>query len=274
MPVISTNTAANTAVRFLNENAASQSSSLAKIASGSRINKASDDAAGLAIAAKISADITSLQQASTNSTQAVAVLQTADGGASNISDILTRMKSLASQSSSGTVTDTERTYLNDEFAQLLEEIDGIASGTRYNGTSLLDGSSDFATGVNVLVGTDASDTITITLDDLSTTSLAVDTLDISTQSGADTALTSIDTAISSVSSARASIGAQQSRFEFRANAIASTEENLTSARSSITDVDVAAEQAKLSSSEVKTQAAVAAASQANQLPQYLLSLLK
>ena len=274
MPVISTNMAANTAVRYLNENAASQSASLAKIASGSRINKASDDAAGLAISAKISSDIASLQQASTNSTQAVAVLQTADGGAANISDILTRMKSLASQSSSGTVTDTERTYLNDEFEQLLEEVDGIASGTRYNGTSLLDGNSDFTTGVNVLVGTDSADSIQIKIDDLSSASLSIGALDITTQSGADSALTDLDSAISAVSSARASIGAQESRFEFRANALASTEENLTSAKSTITDVDVAAEQAKLSSAEVKTQAAVAAAAQANQMPQYLLSLLK
>jgi flagellin len=274
MPVISTNTAANTAVRYLNQNAAAESSSLAKIASGSRINKASDDAAGLAIAAKISSDITSLQQASTNATQATSVLQTADGGASNISDILTRMKSLASQSSSGTVTDTERTYLNDEFSQLLDEVDGIASGTRYNGTSLLDGTSAFASGVNVLVGTDSSDTIEIKIDSLSASSLGISSLDISTQSGADAAITTLDTAVSTVSSARAKIGAQESRFEFRANQLASTEENLTSARSSITDVDVASEQAKLSSSEVKTQAAVAAAAQANQLPQYLLSLLK
>ncbi|AXK81525.1 flagellin [Pseudolabrys taiwanensis] len=274
MPVISTNTAANTAVRFLNQNAASESSSLAKIASGSRINKASDDAAGLAIATKISSDITSLQQASTNATQAVAVLQTADGGASNISDILTRMKSLASQSSSGTVTDTERTYLQDEFSQLQDEVDGTASGTRYNGVSLLDGTSNFSTGVDVLVGTDASDTIQIKIDNLSASNLGISSLDISTQSGADSALTTLDTAISSVSSARASIGAQESRFEFRANALSSTEENLSSAKSSITDVDVAAEQANLSSAEVKTQAAVAAAAQANQMPQYLLSLLK
>jgi len=274
VPVISTNTAANTAVRFLNQNAAAESSSLAKIASGSRINKASDDAAGLAIATKISSDITSLQQASTNATQAVAVLQTADGGASNISDILTRMKSLASQSSSGTVTDTERTYLQDEFSQLQEEVDGTASGTRYNGVSLLDGTSNFSTGVDVLVGTDSSDTIQIKINNLSASNLGISALDISTQSGADSALTSLDTAISSVSSARASIGAQESRFEFRATSLSSTEENLSSAKSSITDVDVASEQANLSSAEVKTQAAVAAAAQANQMPQYLLSLLK
>lgn len=274
MPVISTNTAANTAVRYLNQNASAQSSSLGKIASGSRITKASDDAAGLAIAAKISSDITSLQQASTNATQATAVLQTADGGASNISDILTRMKSLASQSSSGTVTDTERTYLNDEFAQLQDEIDGIATSTRYNGVSLLDGTSTFSSGVSVLVGTDAADTIEIKIDNLSTSSLGVASLDISTQSGADSAVTAIDTAVSSVSSARAKIGAQESRFEFRANQISTSTENLSAAKSSISDVDVAAEQAKLSSAEVKTQAAVAAAASANQMPQYLLNLLR
>ena len=211
MPVISTNTAANTAIRYLNQNSAAESSSLAKIASGSRINKASDDAAGLAIAAKISSDITSLQQASTNATQAISVVQTADGGASNISDILTRMKSLASQSSSGTVTDTERTYLNDEFSQLVSEVDSVASGTRYNGTSLLDGTSSFSSGVNVLVGTDSSDTIQIKIDDLSASNLGVSSLDITSQSGADLALTSIDSAISSVSSARANLGAQELR---------------------------------------------------------------
>jgi len=274
MPVISTNTAANTAVRYLNQNAASESASLAKIASGSRINKASDDAAGLAIATKITSDITSLQQAATNSSQAVSVLQTADGGASSISDILTRMKALASQSSSGTVTDTERTYLNDEFSQLVDEIDGAATSTRFNGASLLDGTSTFSSGVAVLVGSDSADTITLSLDNLSSSSLGVSSLDVSTQSAASTALDTIDTAISSVSSARAKIGAMESRFEYRSSSLSISEENLSSAKSSITDVDVATEQAKLSSSEVKTQAAVAAAAQANQLPQYLLSLLK
>lgn len=274
MPVIATNTAANTAVRYLNQNAASESSSLAKIASGSRINKASDDAAGLAIATKISADIASLQQAATNSTQAVSVLQTADGGASGISDILTRMKSLASQASSGTVTDTERTYLNDEFSQLLSEVDGIATGTRYNGVSLLDGTSNFTSGVDVLVGTDSSDTIQIQLDDLSAATLGINSLDISDQTGATTALDTLDTALDTVSSSRAKIGAMESRFEFRSSSLSISQENLDSAKSSISDVDVASEQAKLSAAEVKTQAAVAAAAQANQLPQYLLSLLK
>lgn len=274
MPVISTNTAANTAVRYLNQNAASESSSLAKISSGSRINKASDDAAGLAIATKITSDIAALQQASTNATQAVAILQTADGGASSVGDILTRMKSLASQASSGTVTDNERTYINDEFSQLVDEIDGIASGTRYNGASLLDGSSAFASGVSVLVGTDASDTISISIANLSASSLGVSSLDVSTQSASTSAITTIDSAISTVSSSRAKIGALESRFNFRSDSLSISSENLSTAKSSISDVDIASEQAKLSSAEVKTQAAVAAAAQANQLPQYLLNLLR
>ena len=171
MPVISTNTAANSAVRYLNINSQEQSASLSKLASGSRINKASDDAAGLAIATRIQSEITALEQAATNASHGISVLQTADGGASNIGDILQRMKSLGSQAASGTVTDTERTYIQAEFAQLIEEVDGTATSTRYNGQSLLDGTSEFATGVTVMVGSDSSDTISVKISSL--TSLAL-----------------------------------------------------------------------------------------------------
>jgi flagellin len=273
MPVINTNTAANSAVKYLNINAAQESSSLGKLSSGSKITKASDDAAGLAISTRISSDITTLQQAATNASQATSILQTADGGASNISDILARMKSLASESASGTVTDDSRTYINSEFTQLTSEIDSIATGTRYSGQSLLDGTSSFATGVNVLVGSSASDTIQVKLSDLKSSTLGIAALDISTQAGATTALTTLDTAISTVSAARATIGAQESRFNFSASSISTQTENLQSANSAITDVDIAAEQAKLSSAEVKTQAAVSAESAANKMPQYLLNLL-
>lgn len=273
MPVINTNTAANSAVRYLNINAAQESSSLAKLASGSKITKASDDAAGLAISTRISSDITTLQQAATNASQATSILQTADGGASNISDILARMKSLASQSASGTVTDSSRAYIQAEFSELTSQIDSIATGTRYSGQSLLDGSSAFAAGVSVLVGSASTDTITVTLDDLKSATLGLGTLDISNLAGATTALTAIDTAIDTVSAARAAIGAQESRFNFSASSISTQTENLQAANSAITDVDIAAEQAKLSSAEVKTQAAVSAESAANKMPQYLLNLL-
>ncbi len=173
MPVISTNTASNSAVRYLNLNANQESSALSKLSSGSRITQASDDAAGLAISTRISSDVTTLQQAATNASQATSILQTADGGASNISDILARMKSLASESASGTVTDSSRTYINSEFTQLSSEVDSIATGTRYSGQSLLDGTSTFASGVSVLVGSSASDTITITIASLKASTLGI-----------------------------------------------------------------------------------------------------
>ncbi|MDQ2081638.1 flagellin [Xanthobacteraceae bacterium Astr-EGSB] len=275
MPVINTNTAANSAVRYLNANSSQQSESLSKLASGSRINKASDDAAGLAIATRLQSDVTALDQAATNAAHSISILQTADGGASNISDILQRMKALASESASGTVTDNERVYIDAEFQQLADEIDGIASGTRFNGESLLDGTSAFAgSGVSVMVGTQATDTISLKIADLDATELGVASLATTSQTGAEAAISALDDAIDAVSSARADIGATMSRFEFRSDTIATTTENLEASESAIRDVDVAAEQAKLSAAEVKTQAAVAAAAQANQMPQQLLNLLQ
>jgi flagellin len=273
MPVISTNMAANAAVSYLNINSQQETSALEKLSSGSRITSASDDAAGLAISTRISSDVTTLQQAATNASQATAILQTADGGASNISDILARMKSLASESSSGTTVDSSRAYIESEFSQLTSEIDSIASGTRYSGQSLLNGSSVFASGVSVMVGSSGSDTISITLSSLTSSSLGVSGLDVSTQSGATSALSLLDSAINTVSAARASIGAQESRFNFSSESISTQTQNLQSANSAIKDVDIASEQATLSSAEVKTQAAVSAESAANQMPQYLLTLL-
>lgn len=276
MPVISTNIAANSAIRYLNINSAEQTSSLSKLASGSRITQASDDAAGLAISTRISSDVTALTQASTNASHGISVLQTADGGASNISDILQRMKSLASQSSSGTVTDTERSYIDAEFSQLIDEVDGIATSTRYNGESLLDGTSTQynSTGIAVMVGSDSTDTITLSLDSLDSVSLGIGSLSVDTLDNATDALTAIDDAIDTVSQARANIGALESRFGFRSEQISTSIENLSAANSAIIDTDVASESSNLASAKVKTQAAVAAAAQASQMPQDLLKLLQ
>lgn len=276
MPVIATNTAANSALRYLNSNASEQSSILSKLASGSRITKASDDAAGLAIGTRVQSDVTTLSQAATNASQGIAILQAADGGMARIGDILQRMKALATQSNSGSVTDNERAYIDAEFQQLTDEIDGIAKGTRYNGESLLDGTSDYVTGTGIdfMVGTDSTDTIRVEIDDVDPTALGVAALDVTTQTNAQTALTAIDSAIDAISQARASVGAVMSRFEFRAENIATSSENLSSAQSAVMDADVAEEKSALSSADVKTQAAIAALSQANQMPQNLLSLLK
>jgi flagellin len=274
MPAITTNIAANSAVRYLNINSNQETSALSKLSSGSRITSASDDAAGLAISTRISSDVTALQQAATNAAQANAILQTADGGASNISDILARMKSLASESASGTTVASSRPYIDAEFQQLTSEIDSIANGTRYSGQTLLNATSPFAgAGVSVLVGSASTDTINISLSDLTSATLLGGAQNVTSPANAGTALTALDAAINTVSSARASIGAQESRFNFSADSIQTQTQNLQAANSAIRDVDVAAEQAMLSSAEVKTQAAVSAETAANQMPQYLLKLL-
>lgn len=274
MPVIATNTAANSALRYLNLNAGKESSITSKLASGSRITKASDDASGLAIGTRIQSDVTVLGQASTNAAQATAILQTADGGLSRISDILQRMKSLATQSNSGSVGNNERKYIDSEFQQLSQEIDGIASSTRYNGASLLDGTGDFSSGVAFMVGTSTTDTISVTISNANSTALALNTSSVLLQTDAQSAITALDSAIGTITTQRASVGASMSRFDFRSQTIATSEENLASAQSAVMDADVASEKSKLSSADVKYQAAIAALTQANQLPQNLLSLLK
>jgi flagellin len=275
MPVIGTNTAANTAVRYLNLNSTAESSSVAKLASGSRITKASDDAAGLAVGTKLQTDVAILQQASTNAAHGSSVLQTADGGAAKIADILERMKSLAAQSLSGAVTDTERAYINAEYTQLISEVDSIASGTRFNGESLLDGTSDFATGVDFLLGTDAAtDSLTVTIDDLDSTALALNATTVDTQANADAAATALDAAINLVLTARADLGAQMSRFDYRGEMLDTSIENLDAAQSAIMDTDIAAEQTKLTNAEVLTDASVAALSHANEMAQRLKQLFQ
>ena len=138
MPVVSTNVAANSALRFLNFNAAEASSSISKLASGSRIVRASDDAAGLAISARLSADVVVLKQAGINASQGSSVLQVADGGLARLADVLQRLKALAAQSLSGVPSDTERGFIDAEFTELEAELDGIVATTAFNGTTLLD----------------------------------------------------------------------------------------------------------------------------------------
>lgn len=278
MPVIATNTAANSALRYLNVNSSAESAITSKLASGSRITKASDDASGLAIGTRIQSDVTVLSQASTNASQATSILQTADGGLARIGDILQRMKSLAAQSNSGAVTDTQRQYIQAEFGQLMKEVDGIASSTRYNGDSLLDGTStgnDWnGAGVDFMVGTSTTDTINVVIAKGDTVSLGIDSTDVTTQANAQSAISLLDTAISTVSQGRAEVGAAMSRFDFRSQNIATSVENLSAAQSAVMDADVASEKSKLASADVKAQAAIAALTQANQMPQNLLSLLQ
>ena len=279
MPVVATNTAANTATRFLNYNTSMASSSVGKLASGSRIVRASDDAAGLAIAARLNSDVVALQQASINASQGASMVQVADGGLNRIGDVLQRMKALAAASLSGVPTDNERAFIDAEFQELVNEINGIADTTRFNGDSLLSGTT---TNTAFFVGTDANDTISVNFTSLAggtagttfgATALGIAS-SVATAANATSAMTQIDTAIDTISEARANAGAFISRFEFRGQQIATSTENIQAAESAISDVDLAAEQAKLVSSQVLVQASVSALSQANQIPQSLLRVLQ
>jgi flagellin len=277
MPVVATNTAANSALRYLNNNSSMASSSVGKLASGSRIVKASDDAAGLAIGTRLKADVTALTQAGINASQGASVVQVADGGLARIGDVLQRMKALAAQSLSGVPTDTERGFIDAEFQELVSEITAIADTTRFNGQSLLDGS---AAAADYFVGTDVSDTITVNFGALAAATAAFDAAAlgvdgaVSSAAAATAAMAAIDTAINTISEARATAGALISRFEFRGQQIATSLENIDAAKSAIMDVDLAAEQSRLVSSQVLVQAAVSAVSQANQIPQSLLRVLQ
>jgi flagellin len=283
MPVVATNTAANSALRYLNYNSSQASASVGKLASGSRIVKASDDAAGLAIGTRLKADVTALTQSGINAAQGASVVQVADGGLARIGDVLQRMKALAAQSLSGVPTDTERGFIDAEYQQLLSEIDDMAATTRFNGASLLDGSTAAAATADYFVGTDVNDTITVDFTDLSGISnytatalglTATGAADVATVTAAEGAMAAIDLAIDDISEARATAGALISRFEFRGQQISTSLENIDAAKSSIMDVDLAAEQSKLVSNQVLVQAAVSAVSQANQIPQSLLRVLQ
>ncbi|WP_342665676.1 flagellin [Niveispirillum irakense] len=280
MSSIVTNTAANSALRYLSNNSAAQSSSVSKLSSGSRITSAADDASGLAVGTKIKSDVTALKQAATNASNGSSILQAADGGMARIGDILQRMKSLATQSMSGTVGDNERAYIDAEYQQLIEEIDSIATGTRFNDDSLLTNNgaaadaTDWQGGVTFIVGSSVSDTITVTVTAVDSTALALNATDVGTEATATAAITALDTAISDVSKARANVGAQISRFDYHGQMIETSIENQEAIQSSIMDVDIASEQTKLSNAEVLTQAAIAALGKANEMPSQLLSLLR
>ena len=270
----STNTTANTALRYLNQNSAASANSLAKLSSGSRIVKASDDAASLAIGTKIKADVTALKQAQVNASQASSVLQVADGALAQTTDILMRMKALSVQAQSGSVSETERGFLDKEFQALIEQIDAIADQTKFNGEVLLDGAYD----QSFQVGVASTDTIDVTLDNATATGLGVNALQLDGVDGggdpnAVAASNAIDTALESINEMRANVGASISRFEFASANVANTIENMDAARSVLMDVDMAAEMSNFSSKQVMLQASVAMLAQANQQPQQLLRLL-
>jgi flagellin len=271
---VNTNTASLNAINNLNQTQRALGGSYQRISSGLRIAKAADDAAGLAVAESLNAQSASGRVAMRNTNDGISVIQTAEGAMDSVGDIISRMRELAVQSSSETLADDERAYIQDEFEQLSLEIDRIASSTNFNGNSLTDGTTT-ALDVQVGVMNTANDRITITLNDLTASTLGVDTaaVDLSSAAGAQAAIDTFDTALDSVSSYRSELGAAQNRLDSALENMETYVENLEGAESQIRDADFAFETAELAKNQILQQAGVSVLAQAKAMNQGVLSLL-
>ena len=269
---IKTNVASLEAQKNLMASESSLNDSLAKLSSGYRITKAQDDAAGLAIAVNLGAQIKSYNQAVRNANDALNVTQTAEASLNETQNILTRLRELASQSASSGVSNTERGYIQNEVDALTSEIDRIANSTEYNGVALINASTalTFQVGIRNVA---ANDQITVTTTSATASALGVNGLSLSTLTAAEGALATIDAALQSISSSRATLGAQANRMETVINAATQASVSLASAQSRIQDVDVAQETSNLSRAQILMQAGVSVLAQANQIPQVALKLL-
>lgn len=274
--VINTNVQSLNAQRNLGATQKALSTSMQRLSSGLRINSASDDAAGLAISVGMNANVRSMNQAVRNANDGVSLLQTAEGALNETTNILTRMRELATQASTGTVSSDQRGYINTEFTQLKSEIDRIASATQFNGANLLQGTGTATVSFQVGAGNTGNDRIGVTIGAADTNTIGVGTSSVSGADGtaAQAALSAIDSAMSNISSSRANLGAVQNRLQSTINNLQVAVENTSAAQSRIQDVDVAAETASLTRNQVLSQAGTAILSQANQLPQTALSLLR
>ncbi|BDG08015.1 flagellin N-terminal helical domain-containing protein [Anaeromyxobacter paludicola] len=275
---IRTNVSSLDAQRNLSATTSQLDSTLSKLSSGYRITKASDDAAGLGVSVSLEAQISSFNQASRNANDGVSLVQTAEGSMNAVTNILTRMRELAMESSSDGVGNSQRAYINTEQTQLANELDRMQQTAKYNGSQLF-GASGSSSVLNFQVGIDGTSNDRISVDtskmSIDSTSLAVNSssVDLSTATGAQAALAKIDAAIQTISSNRSALGAIANRFQSVISNIQSTVENFSAANSRIKDVDVAEESAKMSRLNILSQAGVSVLAQANQSPQLALKLL-
>jgi len=274
--VINTNMMSLNSQRSLNRSQSDMRTAVERLSSGLRINRAQDDAAGLAISERITAQIRGLNQAMRNANDGVSMLQTTEGAMQEITNALQRMRELAVQAANDTVSERDKDSLQEEFAAMSAEIGRITSSTEFNGAKLLDGT---AASVTLQVGfQNATDNeIVINMADLtSLTSLSDDISDVSgTRPGdfARAALAKIDADIDTITSERAKLGAVQNRLESTLRNVANVVENQSAARSRIRDADFAVETANLTRTQILQQAGTAMLAQANQLPQSVLQLL-
>lgn len=272
--VINTNSVSLNAQGNLNKTGRGLAKTFENISSGLRINNAADDAAGLAVAENLDAEQQSLRQAHRNTNDGISVIQTAEGATNEVGDMLKRMRELAVQSSSETLNNSERAYIQDEFTQLTAEVDRIAQVTEFNGIDLGDGSN---AQINVQVGIHDSsdDRIAITMGDLRATSLGVDSgnMALGSSASAQAAITKLDDAIDTVNKHRSNYGAVQNRLESALNNLETYTENVATSESRIRDADFAHETAEMSKFQIMQQAGTAILGQANGLSQGALRLI-
>ena len=268
--VVRTNIMGINANRQLGMNNNQVSKSLEKLSSGYRINRAADDASGLAISEKMKAQIKGLEQASSNCQDAISLVQTAEGATTEIHNMLNRMVELTTKAANGIYDDVDKDAIKKELDALGEEITRITESTKFNNTTLLSGDLD----TQLQIGSESTDTINVACSNLAASELDVDALDVSAADKANESLGKVKLAINKVSTQRANLGAIQNRLEYTINNLDTTAENMSAANSRIRDTDMAKEMMNYTKMNVLTQAAQAMLAQANQQPQAVLQLLQ
>ncbi len=275
--IINSNIMSLNSQRNLNRSQGAMAVALQRLSSGLRINSAKDDAAGMAISERFTAQIRGLNQATRNANDGISLAQTTEGALQEVAASLQRMRELAVQSANGTNSDSDRLSLHEEFTALKNEIDRVAKATNFNGVSVLNSSASltFQVGANASAATNrVSVSARVLISATGVGSALAGTTEISSVSGALSALDIIDSAIDTVNTIRSDFGTIQNRFESIVRSNQNAVENLSASRSRIRDADFAAETAELTRTQILQQAGVAMLAQANQMPQNALSLLR
>lgn len=269
--VISHNLNAMNAHRQMKSNTTQTGKSIEKLSSGLRINRAGDDAAGLAISEKMRSQIRGLNQGSTNAQDGISMVQTTEGALTETHSMLQRLKTLATQSSNGTYINSDRNLIQKEVDQLTSEITRIAKQTEFNGNTVLNKSG---TTFNFQVGNKSGQVISITMKKMTSSALSISGLKMNTATTASAALSTLETAINKVSEHRSTLGAVQNRLEHTIASTDTTSENIQASESRIRDTDMAKEMMEYTKSNILTQAAQSMLAQANSAPNSVLSLLQ
>ena len=278
MSVVNTNTSASISQAAIHKNERELSKTMEQLSTGSKINSAADDAAGLAMAAKFTSQINGLDMAVKNANDGISMISTAEGALNEVSNMLQRMRELAVQSSNGTMTGDDRTYMDKEYQQLDKEIDRIEKNTQWNSTNVLDGTVGssgtvtFQVSANFTSGSPSNDVIQVNFGSLATDTASLG--DVKTMSAANTAIGAVDTAIKAVNEQRATFGAASNRLEHAVDNLTNVKVNAEASRSRIEDTDYAKTTSELAKAQIIQQAGTAMLAQANQSAQSVLSLLR